>query len=64
MPIDTLNRFGIAVDQHHSLFLMLPPQCPGLTPDEALNLAAWLVVLAEPNASHTFVELLEAIANT
>jgi len=64
MPIDTSNRFGIAANGRDLLFMMLPPKAAGLTPNEALNLAAWLVVLAEPNASHTFVELLEAIAST
>lgn len=32
-----------------------------LTPDEALNLAAWLVAIADGKAKHTFDEIREAI---
>jgi hypothetical protein len=35
-----------------------------MTPDEALTLAAHLVCLAEPFASHSFPDVLAAVQNT
>ena len=35
-----------------------------MSPDEALTHAAWLVALAEHNATHTFQEVYEAVCNT
>lgn len=35
-----------------------------ISADDALIFAAWLVALAEPNASHTFAEVLEAVRAT
>lgn len=34
------------------------------TPDEALNLAAWLVSLAEPLASESFQKVLDEVQST
>jgi hypothetical protein len=64
MAIDTMNKFGVCVasfkgEKH--LFLMTSPQTPYISADDALNLAAWLVAIAEDSASHTFAEVLEAI---
>ena len=59
--IDTLNKFLVSV-RGGCITIMRTPDY-GLTPDEALVLAAYLVALAEPNASHRFSEVLEAVRN-
>lgn len=62
-PPDTGNKFGVCINGKHALFLMTSPKTEAISPDDALNLAAWLVVLAEDHASHSFVEVLAAIEN-
>lgn len=44
-----------------TLTVMLPSE---MTPDEALVHAAWLVVMSEHLAEHTFAEVLEAVKAT
>ena len=44
--------------------MMLPPNQGELTFDDALSLAAWLVVIAEPYADHKFDEVLAAVRGT
>jgi hypothetical protein len=62
MPeIEVANKFGVGGFDHKIVVtLRLHP----LLPDEALNLAAWLVALAEPDATNTFAEVLEAVRST
>jgi hypothetical protein len=57
--IDTFNQFmvcgvrgGLQIDVGRRI-----------SPNEALNLAAWLVALAEPDADHEFSAVLEAVRN-
>ena len=59
MSIDTLNKFAVG-SLADSIVVLIPPQGP-VSPDEALVLAAYLVALAEPRASHPFAEVLAAI---
>lgn len=66
--IDTSNKFLVAAARdggRHALTMLNPPrQCVMISCDDALLLAATLVALAEPNASRTFAEVLEAVQNT
>lgn len=61
MEINRSNKFGVCINHKHALFLMTGPAADAITPDEALNLAAWLAALAEPYASHTFQQVRDAI---
>lgn len=65
MPIDTFNKFFIGVHGSTLVFLRQAPQT--LTPDDALLLAAYLVVTADHpmmKPTHSFAEVLEAVRNT
>jgi hypothetical protein len=64
--IDTMNKFGVCTNAvgKKALFLMSSPNTAAISPDDALNLAAWLVALAEPDASHSFEDVLDAIRAT
>ncbi len=62
MEIDTANRFVVG-GGGRGVSILMPPRGP-MTPDEALNLAAYLVVLAQHQASHTFQDVLMAVQNT
>lgn len=59
-PIDTMN--DQLVGMQGKCFRILAPKAV-MTPDEALRLAAWLVSMAQPFATHTFEDVLTAIAN-
>lgn len=61
-PINTLNEFIVA-STRNGLVLMNPPR-GSFSADRALVLAAWLVAMAEHQASHTFTEVLEAVQST
>ncbi len=59
--IDTFNKF--LEGSHADSFVILhPPRV--LTADDALLLAAYLVAMAEPTASHPFHQVLEAVKFT
>lgn len=61
--IDTTNTFCVSVRSNGDRIAFFPPNHP-ISPDEALVFAAWLVALAEPNASFKFDEALEAVQST
>jgi hypothetical protein len=60
--IDTTNRNLVGWQGTRSVVVLQPRV--QMTPDEALVHAAWLVAIAEPNASHSFADVLEAVRNT
>ncbi len=60
--IDTGNKFMVMGKVNGEILVGRPPG--KLTPDEALGLAAYLVCIAEPHATHKFVEVLQAIQST
>ena len=60
MMIDTLNKFGVGVSGlSKQVSIALPPKV--LTPNDALDLAAWLVAYGEPFADHSFADVLEVM---
>jgi hypothetical protein len=61
--IDTLNRNMVGLELGAGDVTVLQPRAR-MTPDEALVHAAWLVAIAEPSASRSFAEVLEAVQNT
>lgn len=44
--------------------VLLNPPRGSFTEDDALNLAAWLVVLADDTPTHKFLTIMEAVQNT
>ena len=62
MSLDTLNKFAVG-GLGDSIVLLMPPQGP-ITSEDALVLAAYLVALAEPRASHPFADVLAAVRAT
>ncbi len=60
--IDCTNKYLVGANATH-VTLVIPPVGP-LTFDDALLLAAWLVAIAEQQASNTFDEVLAAVCNT
>ncbi len=62
MEIDTLNKFGLASGGKGFTILCLP-RVP-FSADDALLLAAYLVAVAEPQASHKFEDVLRAVQST
>jgi hypothetical protein len=61
-PIETVNDFMVAVGGDDTLAMVLPPLRP-FTKDEALRLAAWLVVLADP-LDERWPAVKDAVRNT
>ncbi len=73
-PIETMNKFMVGSLEGTITILRLNPR--RLTHDEALNLAAWLIAIADsPSGEHhvdlngavlslEFLELLAAVQNT
>lgn len=62
MPeIDTSNKFLVTTIGNHFLMRLSPAR---ISADDALLLAAWLVAMAEPYASHKFADVLTAVQNT
>jgi hypothetical protein len=61
--IDTLNKF--CVQQVGSLGIRIGHPRPGkiISTDDALNLAAWLVAIADPTGEQ-FPKVLDAVHNT
>ena len=62
MSLDTLNKFAVG-SLADSVVVLIPPQGP-VSPDDALLLAAYLVAIAEPSASHPFADVLAAVRAT
>ena len=58
--IDTFNKFMVAV-RGEQVLLLRPPLAP-MTKVDALNLAAWLVAVADDE--DTFDAVLAAVKNT
>ena len=58
--IDTTNKFLVSVQGNYILILNTRSR---MSPDEALNLAAYLVVMSGPFAAAKFAEVLEAVQN-
>ena len=65
MSIDTLNKFMVTSNMNpDGVSVMLPPTPrQNLTKAEALNLAAWVSVLAEATEAEV-VEAFRAVRNT
>ena len=64
-PIDSpdpINLFAVGL-QGDTIVVLNPPRLP-MTYDVALNLAAWLVVLADGRAGHSFDAVLSAVHNS
>jgi hypothetical protein len=58
-----MNQFGVAV-RNEQIVILLPPTGP-ITKEDALLLAAYLVVLADESADEwNFKEILQAVKNT
>lgn len=65
MPdIETMNKFMVAAGGNGFRILRTIRPNDILTADDCLLLAAYLVVMAEHEASHDFSEVLKAIQNT
>jgi hypothetical protein len=65
-PIDTFNRFAVSVYARR-VVLLAPPPAHGMTPAEALTLAAYLVTMAEcvePRTLPPFEAVLAAVQST
>lgn len=59
--IDPMNKFMVGA-RGNGIIISLPPRGP-ITPNDALLLAAWLVLIAEPDADNTFTEVTEAVSH-
>jgi len=59
--IETINDQLVA--RGGALVMVMAPK-QAMTPDEALRHAAWIVALAEDDASHKFDDVLRAVRNT
>lgn len=60
--IDTFNQYGVGITGNRITVLNMKSLF-SLRPDQALNLAAWLVVIADPTGKE-FPKVLEAVKNT
>lgn len=61
---DTSNMFAVGVPGTGGIVIMQPPlPCQIITKAQALNLAAWLSVLADPDGKE-FARIVQAIKNT
>ncbi len=63
MDIPTLNLFLVGADVAGSVIILNPPRRP-LLREEALNLAAWLVVMAGSDAGEEFRQLVEKVTES
>mgnify|MGYP001603933895 CR=1 FL=1 len=61
MAIDTMNKFLVAVKGKEVGFLKPVPG--SMSADDAMLLAAYLVTMAEMDATHKFEEVLAAVQN-
>lgn len=59
--MDVPNKFVVGSSGDRIRILRLQAD---MTPDEALNLAAWLVALADGQGKDKFEEVLAAVQNT
>lgn len=59
--INTINKQLVA--GHGNRIVVMAPSL-NMTPDDAILQAAWLVALAEPDATHKFADVLAAVQNT
>lgn len=62
MEIDTTNKFIVAA-QGDAIRVMRPHMATAMSKDDALNLAAWLVALADPGGER-FAQVLVAVCGT
>lgn len=63
MPeIETLNQWMVG-SQGRNVRIMAPP-LGALSADEAMRLAAWLVTMAQMDATHPFEEVLKAVQSS
>ena len=63
--IDTLNKFVVSVQGDRILILNPPRPTMGLSHEDALNLAAWIVSLVfHVEGQPSFEEVLEAVQST
>jgi hypothetical protein len=60
--IDTTNKFLVAC-RGECVSILLPP-LDSISADDALVLAAYLVSMAEHDATHPFADVLAAVQNT
>jgi len=59
--LDSSNKFGVTVAPSNDHLLMVRKPVMGvMTRDEALNLAAWLFVMADPKAER-FYRIVDSI---
>lgn len=58
--INTLNKFLVS-GRAGNICILKPPSFGIITPDDALLLAAYLVSMAEHEASHDFADVLKAV---
>lgn len=65
MPLDTANRFLVCSPTGNDNVAILRPPLAAqiLTPDEAINLAAWLIALV-PQGEKLLERTLRAVKNT
>ena len=59
--IDIMNKHGVSVLGGGTIVIMFPP--PGLTKNESLVFAAWLVAMADP-LGDKFPAVLERVQNS
>lgn len=60
--IETLNQWMVG-SQGKNVRIMNPP-LGALSANEAMRLAAWLVTMAEMDATHKFEDVLKAVQNS
>lgn len=60
--IETINDHMVGVRGDGMVTVLVPPFAP-MEPDEALRLAAWLALVADPSGER-FEQIRSAIANT
>ena len=60
--IDTTNKFLVGT-QGKGIFIMNPPRAP-LNGDDAMLLAAYLVLMAQATATNDFADVVDAVQNT
>lgn len=64
--IDTTNKFAVSLVEPWGREPRIAMVTTGhvFTPDDALNLAAWLVALADGQGTHRFAEVLAGVRAT
>lgn len=61
--MDVFNKHGVSLKGDQIALLIPPAAFVPMSKDEALTLAAWLVVLADP-LGERFEEIISAVENT